>query len=858
MHCALALVFNEENTSNYLRWLLSVDQNQLTVSKTGNLVLLETFDLKLFDQLVTSLQSTKLDEKYISKIQFSKEYLPERPAQVQMSLKGAEVELFKFYRSDYSQLVMDFWINSAAKDSQQEVTNINNTSVQPPSDLPAKAKVEEKKSTVDQLKFVQSGVENDKNTESLSSTDFRYGSTFIWKYPPLLPIKPQDIALETKTPDFYVPVPEPEVHSKGDAFKKLMLNFYKKKKYGKLASTKAIYLSQEKVSDEDKGFIAYLEANILLESAIDSNEASKSTLLTSGIRTLEEAAKLSKNDDIKIIAKRFLIQYYLNKNDFRNSLIESKNFFVQVSEMKQAQLMYQAVKSKLYSLSLLGETDKIEELLKEPTVELWLDSQEGLSYKFYTLYQNQQYQKLLAQFEKLEKGLTHPIESSLIYHVAESYFQVGEIQQSKKYYDYYLKNYTQTTYSSYAYVRLGLCSELLGDAPEKSISLYLEAINKSTMPQARYEAKVRLVGVGHNRATNITSSATSLLGFLTPASDEDVYIKEDLKKLLWQSRLRSFLKTGKYKEAWSYYTTLPLDNLHPDQRETFERDGTEIVLGLMQAAFQEGNDAQVLKLWGLHSLEFGGKMQFRKPALYYASASSMKLGLKENSLKLLNQFKENGEDGYPLWVHRTSLEWDMKGIEIKQLISSEKWNEAEAMLATMDENNGSSIWAKTNLLMQKENYKDAQAFIEQVLTSTKKMKLLSHGDLSEIIDKYLTVLEKNENGVRYQKRLLALIPALSPKIQSLSSNRERTIFLLLESYFQDSKVTWDKIDNAWNDFKESYPSSLYLPRINYSKANYLLRNSKTAEAKKILNELVGDTKTPEPIKKMSQSDLINL
>lgn len=851
-----AIEFNQEKNTKYLRWLLKTSKDQLIVTKSENWVLLETFEMNIFEKLKTILENAELDNNYFSSIKFTKDYFPERPAQIQLFLKNNSVELFKFFKPEDQQLVLDFWINPDVKvtDSQKKPVidekNQDNEVITP--------KIVEKKevafnpqASIDQVTSWNSSVQDSKN----GYRDFRYGATIIWPYKSIIPQNDVDIQLSSKRPDFYLPIKTPNlVKDERETILQLIVNFYKKEKFGLMKKTMDLFSQKYKITDEEKMFFTYVEANTLFRSAMLSNSNS---LMQGGMSRLEEILKVSKDYNYQKVAYRFLIQHAVNRENYQKSLELAKDFYIRSNENRDKEMIYLSTKTILYSLAELNQVDKLDQFINDSYVSKWLDTQEGISYKLYTLFKRNEYQKLLATYERLEKSLSKPIEASINYHVAESYFQLGELDKAKKHYSDFITNNAFRSQSSYARVRIALISELLEESIDKTIGYYLEAIDKSTLAQARLEAKFRYVAAAYNRKHGATESDKMILGFLDIKDDEKPWLVGDSQLLLWQTRLRSFIKSGNYSDALTYYSTLPVENMTPIYKKIFELDGTEIVVGIMQQSYLAGDHAKVVKLWGIYQDKMNQLLKDNKQALYYAGISAMRVGLKSNSENILKEF-DNAKDKYPQWIKRDYAAVENESIIARQLANGKRWAELEEHLKNYKNKDSVYVWSKVHTQFAKENYSLAKSTIEDALTDKVVMKTATPQELNDLLEMYLSCLENTEGGTRLQQRIEAILVVMNPKNIIFAEVRERAKFLILESYFKEKNKSSEEISTLIADFEKYYPKSVYLPRIKYGKALYYFSNNNTNEGTKILNELIESNTTPKHIKEMAKSELSSL
>lgn len=852
-----AIEFNQENNSKFLRWNFKASKDQLIVTKSENWVLLETFDLNVFEKVKGILENAEVNSTYFTSFKFTKEYFPERPAQIQLFLKDNSIELFKFFKPEDQQLVLDFWINPEVKVSK---TQLQNDKVEKTTFIPTEPikKVEEKKEKefipqagIDKVSSWNSSVEDSKN----SFRDFRYGATFIWPYQAIIPSHEIDIQLSSKSPEFYLPIKSPNmIKDERETILHLILNFYKKEKYGLMKKTMDLFNQKFKINEKEKIFFIYIEANTLFKNSIGGSSTS---FIQGAMSRLEDILKLSKDYDYQKVCYRFLIQYAINKENYQKSLELAKNFYIETNENRDREMIYLSTKVILFSLAQLNQTEKLDQFLNDSYVSKWLDTQEGISYKIHSLFKRNEFQKLLSTYERLEKSLSKPIEASINYHVAEAYFQIGELDKAQKKFNEFIKNYSYRSEASFARIRKALISELLEEPIDQTIGYYLEAIDKVTLPQARVEAKLRYVGLAHNRKQLATEGDKMILGFLDIKDEEKPWVVGDTQYLLWQTRLRSFVSLGNYSDALTYYSTLPIDSMSLIHRKMFESDGTEIVLGLMQQAHFAGDYAKVVKIWGIYQSKMGQLLKNNKQALYYAGVATMRVGLKSNSDIILKEYNK-AKDQYPQWVKRDYSAIEDESIIARQLCNNKKWAELDEHLKGYKNKDSIYVWSKVQVLLSKNDYAEGKKTIEESLIDKEIMKTVAPLELNDLLDMYLTCLEHVETGLRLQQRIESILIVMNPKNDIFKEVRERAKFLLLESYFKEKNKSLSEISQYIDEFKKYYPDSPYVPRIMYGKAMLFFFNKNGDEGTKILNELIGNKNTPPHIKEMAKSELASL
>ncbi len=193
----------------------------------------------------------------------------------------------------------------------------------------------------------------------------------------------------------------------------------------------------------------------------------------------------------------------------------------------------------------------------------------------------------------------------------------------------------------------------LGKDEEKVLKLYENAINKSSDPQSRFEAKVRYVGLRVARKNELDERDLETISFLEATPAEKSEQDQDLKELLWLTRLRTFIAKEDYEGALAYLSIDTLRDLRQIERRTFNGDGAEIVLGIVKKAYLEEEYARAVKIWEVFKGKYEDKVAKNPYANFIVSDSYLKLGLEksfERSMKDLEGLKGAQNRVFPRWV----------------------------------------------------------------------------------------------------------------------------------------------------------------------------------------------------------------
>jgi len=114
-----------------------------------------------------------------------------------------------------------------------------------------------------------------------------------------------------------------------------------------------------------------------------------------------------------------------------------------------------------------------------------------------------------------------------------------------------------------------------------------------------------------------------------------------------------------------------------------------------------------------------------------------------------------------------------------------------------------------------------------------------------------------------QNRFKTVVRALSQDINSSKSApilnvSERVNYLLIEAFAGEAKPEWKEIEIMTKGFREKFQKSPYTARIGYLYGLSLIKNSRVAEGKEVLNLLISDKKAPLHIKEMCRNELATL
>lgn len=869
---AIAQIINQETFKTHLRWNVNVPRDQLNIVKNDLQVRLETVNLELFEKISVELSQTKTNDQYLEQVIFNKDNFPAKPAAIIVKLKDTSVELFNFYRDADKKYILDFWINpdliTEKKPSFSKPLPLPVEEVKPKKVVrPIKTKVLE---NLNQKVIAKADVEVKKEDAEVAPTnpdlrDFRYGASFMWDYQPMIPQLEKDINLSSKIPDSLYPIKDRELlDDPKEAHMQLSINFYKEGKWGLMNKSMSLY---EKKYGRDANYVLneFMKANSLLKDNITKPSRS---ITQSSMVLLSNIKDLSTDYDLKSAILRYLIQYHVDMKDHVKTLELSKQLFVEARSQFDQTYVIQSALTILHSLAQLKQVDKIEELMKDKKLAAIMPPQMSLAYATFALLSKGETKEIIKRYRSIEKALAKPVHPAILYNVAESLFRESDYESAISVYDEFLSTYSYLLQAPFARLRIALSYELLDRPARENLVLYKNAIDRSTDGAARYEAKLRYVGMKLVRNLNITPEDKEIEVFLEQSPDETKAFNQNLKKLLWLVRLRLFIATKEYDKALTYLTSLPMDSLKPAERRVFEADGAEIVFGMIHDSYLKEDYAKVVKIWEVYRNKYETKVARNLYMNFVVCDAYIKLGLYKSYDRALASFKEVEKEEkrtYPIWVERVkkiNLSEMIEELNVIRLLADEKWQEASDKLATYPVSLRDSInypYYQGIVNFHLKNYEEASSEFEKVLVKQNPGNQLTPRQTAELLMGYVEALYQMKDQERFKTVVRALNEDIGKsKSAPILNISERINYLLIEAYAGEGSPEWKEIEKMTKAFREKFQKSPYSSRIGYLYGLSLIKNSKVSEGKEILSVLTNDKDVPLHIKEMCKSELATL
>jgi hypothetical protein len=866
---SFADIINQETFKTHLRWNLTVPRDQFFIVKKEGVLNIQTVNLEIFETLAGEIAKLATNGQYMEKISYSKENFPATPATISIKLTDPSVELFSFYRDADKKFILDFWINSDLV--AEKPINLKKPLPLPTSPEPAlvkKPKLDNvlmaKKSAILPVLEVTKDL-TDLKIPNPGYRDFRYGASFIWDYQPMIPQLEKDINLASKIPDSLYPVKDRSaLDDPKEAHMQLTINFYREEKWGLMNKSISLY---EKKYGRDSNTVSneFLKANALLKGNIAKPNRG---ITQSAMVILSNIKEMTTEYELKSSILRYLIQYNVDVRDHVRTLELAKNLFVEARGEFDQTLVIQSASTILHALAELKQVDKIEEFLSDKKLASILPPQLGIAYTTFALLSKGESKDVIKRYQAVSKSLAKPVHPAILYNVAESYFRRADYPAAVQVFDEFIASYSYLLQAPLARLRLALCYELLDRDATENLVLYKNAIDRSTDPAARYEAKIRYVAFRMARKLTITDADKDTEVFLEQSPDEAKALSPDIKKLLWLVRLRIFIATKNYDKALAYLTSIPLDALKPAERRVFEGDGAEIVYGIIQEAYLKEDYSKVVKLWEVYKTKYETKVAKNLYLNFVVCDSFIKLGLYKSYDRALEGFKSVQREEprvFPIWVERiksTNLAEMVEELSLIRLVADEDWKGASDKLASYPVSLRDSLnypFYRGLVNFHQKNYQETVVEFEKVLVNQGKSNPLTPRQTADLLMSYVESLYQ----LKDQDRFKTIVKALSSDINSSKSApilnvSERVNYLLIESFAGENNPSWKEIEGMTKEFREKFQKSPYTSRIGYLYGLSLIKNSRIAEGKEVLSILTKDEKVPLHIKEMCRSELATL
>lgn len=876
--------FTSEQARTHLRWNFFVPENSLKINQVDNRVVLKTLDHDIARKLYTEMKKNSSDEQYIKKVTRSSQGRSE-PNKIIVELKSDAVESFSFYVSRDRKYVLDFWskgnnFSDQDKSLEHKIVNSGDHSSSLSSktkrlDQKNRIKKDEKLSSnheVQEVVTTQNAPRKDvRSVKNEAHRDFRYGASFIWDYEAKRPRLPEHIDLNRKTPEYFYPITDRDFEkNEKEAHLQLTINLFRKRNFGLMY--KSIRLFEEKYGVGDSfEVIEYLKANALLRDNL--NQGNRDPVKTA-ISMLSNLAERTDNYDLKKGIYKYLIASFIRDEDFVKSLDYSKRLYVNSRENYDYEEAEVVAETILYSLSRLNQINDIRELTEDENIQSLISSQKIKSFKYYALIKTDDYEEVIRDYEKNQDSFSRPINPSLLFNVAESYFRDAQYQKAIDLFDLFLSNYSHLNRSSDARLRIALSYDILDRDLSQVAELYKNAINRSTNRDIMAEARIRYVALTNLRRKNFSDRDKEfrvLLNFNNERDQGTSSLNDNNQKLLWLVRLRTLIVDEKYQEALSYLNAIPINRLNPTERRVFIGDGAEVVYGMIFDEFKVSNYGKVVKIWELYKDEYVDKVAKDPFVNYIVGSSFIRLRLYQRFDHVVSNFEkyiEHPAHSFPLWLEREEVntpEAMLLELKVKSYLELENYDLAGKTLRKFYELDKSDrYYYYLGILSYRQNqFVQSAKALENFLSRQTTESVYDPRDVAELLLAYSDSVYQTQSPNRYLQVSSAILKdtdSFAKDHEFLNQVRERILYLYIETLAQQDFKSLDEIEDAVNLFLSDYPSSQHIGRVKLLLGMIFVENQQERRGVSIFEEILANESVEGHIKEMVRSEmaLINI
>ena len=864
--------FFQEKMDLNLRWNFYAPKDNLLFDKKGQSLYIKSLNSDIFEDFVQGLKRVKQNNKYIDNILVHKSKDHGMITSIEVKLQGPEIETFSFYRDREKKYVLDFWIDESIAEAKKSAeVNKLPASVEVPTPI---APIVKKKKTI---KVVRKPTqERKKIKKSIPKTqvkkkefrDFRYGASFVWDYPPFLPRLENLIDTLSKTPEYFYPIKNRKLNSgdpqkdEQEAHLQLSINLFRQKKYGLMY--KSINLYYKKYGEKNNFELnEYLKANAILRTGL-SDAGKEPQKMAFAI--LDKLAGESSNYNLSKGILKYLIAVDKDKGEWINVLKKAKTLYVLSKknfDYETSGLMGEII---FHSLSYVGQVSRIDELKNDKTIRKLVPKQKILAYEIYSLMVLKNAKEVIRRFKESQKGMDGDYLPSILYNVAEAYFQLGDYKKASTYFDDFVGRFSYHINSQRARLRLALSYELLNYPFHQTQELYKQAIDRSNQFDVSYEARLRYVGMRNLRKIAFNKDDEIVRVFLS--NEKKIKLNKDLKKLLWLTKLRLLIVDKKFEDALAYLSAIPLETMTSIERRVFQADGAEIIYGVLLQNYQKRDFTRIIKVWEIYKDIYIDKVAGDPYINFIVGKAFVEMGLFDGYERAYSKFKKlrnSAKRTYPLWVNRPKeIKSENLLVELNLIKNVKKgdWDGLEKNLKNLEEinpENNRVNYYKAILAYEKKKYQNSISFFENYLANQEQKRVEDGYELAEIFRKYTNSLYYVGNLERYKKvgeAILNDLKDLSTDNLFIKGIKEKISYTMIEVLSGDKKQkSYLLIDPKVKDFKKNFPKSEYIKRLDYLRGLALVETNQLEKGKEIFNEILSKEDTPNHLKDLVKSEL---
>ncbi len=860
---ANANIVTPESHKDFLRVKFFIDKKLVNVTKSNLEVSFSTLDAEIYSQVKDGLKNFS-SSKYIKNISYTEPTSGNNIFTITLNLKK-NVEVFSFYKNRDRAYFVDFWKDGSVSNKQAAIKNsaelVKNTVQDSKPKFVSKAQaIKKAPSKVVKKKVVKAAPVKKVEKEY---RDFRYGASFIWNYQALAPELKKQIHTNRKTAEYFFPIKNFDYKkNEQEAHMQLTLNLYRKGKWGLMY--KSIKLYEQKFPKAYSPYNDYMKANALLRETLEKGD----------IKPVDTAVSMYTNildrTDIYDLRKgiyKYLVQFYRERKDYVKALKYAKRFFSDAKENFDYEELEFTGEYILSSLADLNQVDKVKNLINDKTLIKIISKQKLKAYEIYTYLKQNDEEKVIQAYENFEKSHKGEFLGSIYYNAAEAYFRTSEYDKAFKIYDTFISKYSYMSEAAQARLRMALISDIQDKPKNVVLELYKNAINRAQNADVSLEARIRYVGLRTIRKTRPTEQDLETRIFLDKGTDKK--LNQDLEKLLWQTRLRSFIVDGKYEEALTFLTALPIAGMKLSEKKVFEADGAEVVYGIIKSNFDEGKYARAIRAWEIYKNTYFKKIGTDPEVQFIIAKSYINLTLWDGFQKMYEKMVASTKEvahTFPLWVPRKEvkkLDLYKNELQILRNLKLKNYSSVDRIIASTEKsypNFEKITFYKALAHYKKGDFARAEKEYEKFYASGANANSIDPKDLVDSIQFYLESIYESKKYNKYLKVSAALLKDASSfqvANQVVDGLKERVNYQRIEILFKNTnKLASDEARTFLDEFK----ASIYKNRVKFLLGKESLRQNDFTTGEKLLNEILSDAEAKDYLKELARTELtlINL
>ncbi|RZF22641.1 MULTISPECIES: tetratricopeptide repeat protein [Halobacteriovorax] len=862
---ASANVVTPEIHNDFLRVKFFLDKKLVNVTKSSTEVSFSTLDGDVYTQVREGLKNFS-SSKYIKRVSYTEPTSGNNVFTITLSLKK-NVEVFSFYKNRDRAYYVDFWKDGQVSNKQAAIKTLpklvkrdtNEAKMSTPKFVKkASTQVKKKPKKKVRKKIVKKAPKKEKEYK-----DFRYGASFIWNYEPLAPKLKNQIRLDRKTAEYFFPIKNFDYEkSDSQAHMQLTLNLYRKAKWGLMY--KSIKLYEKKFPNNYNAYNDYMKANALLRETLEKGDLKP---VDTAVSMYTNIVDRTDNYEMRKGLYKYLVTFYRERKDYVKALKYAKRFFSDAKENFDYEELEYMGEFILASLANLNQVDKVKNLINDKTLIKIISKQKLKAYEIYTYLRQNDEEKAIEAFESFEQSTKGEYLGSIYYNAAEAYFRQANYSKAFRIYDTFISKYSFMSESAQARLRMALIADLQDRPKNEVLELYKNAINRAQNQDVSLEARIRYVGLRTIRKNKRSEQDNETRVFLDKGTDKK--LNANLERLLWQTRLRSYIVDGKYEEALTFLTALPVAAMKISEKKVFEADGAEIVYGIIKSNFAEGKFARAIRAWEIYKNTYFKKIGADPEIQFIIAKSYINLTLWDGFQKMYEKMlasKKETAHTFPLWVPRKEvkkLDLYKNELQILRNLKLKNYASVDRIIASTQKsypNFEKITFYKALAHYKKGEYAKAEKEYEKFYASGANANTIDAKDLIDSIEFYLESIYESKKYDKYLKVSQALLKDASEfhVPESVAKGlREQVNYQRVEILFnKNSKWATAEAESFLTEFDKS----LYKNRVKFLLGKESLKKNNFTLGEKLLNEILNDKDAKEYLKELVRSELtlINL